>query len=126
MKKKGYVQLTTNVGDINLEVYPTLDSIRKVHVVQLDCDFVPQTCDNFVSLCEKDYYRGTIFHRVIKGFMMQGGDPTGTGTGGESVWGKKFPDEPDSRLNHDTRGVLSMANSGKVQKRTSHYRALTC
>ena len=47
--------------------------------------------------------------------MMQGGDPTGTGTGGESVWGKKFPDEPDSRLNHDARGVLSMANSGKVR-----------
>jgi peptidyl-prolyl cis-trans isomerase-like protein 2 len=59
------------------------------------------------------YYTGTIFHRSIRNFMAQGGDPTGTGTGGESVYGPSFPDELDSRLLHDRRGVLSMANSGK-------------
>ncbi|KAG3129800.1 Peptidyl-prolyl cis-trans isomerase-like 2 [Phytophthora idaei] len=97
LKKKGLVRLETTFGDINLEV---------------DCDFVPQTVDNFMSLCQKKYYDGVVFHRVIKGFMMQGGDPTGTGRGGESIWKKPFRDEIDSRLSHDSRGVLSMANSG--------------
>ncbi|KAL4147763.1 hypothetical protein PRNP1_011517 [Phytophthora ramorum] len=97
LKKKGLVRLETTVGNINLEV---------------DCDFVPQTADNFMSLCQAKYYDGVLFHRVIKGFMMQGGDPTGTGRGGESIWKKPFRDEIDSRLSHDTRGVLSMANSG--------------
>ncbi|KUG00744.1 Peptidyl-prolyl cis-trans isomerase CYP65 [Phytophthora nicotianae] len=97
LKKKGLVRLETTLGDINLEV---------------DCDFVPQTADNFMSLCQKKYYDGVLFHRVIKGFMMQGGDPTGTGRGGESIWKKPFRDEIDSRLSHDSRGVLSMANSG--------------
>ncbi|KAG3148756.1 Peptidyl-prolyl cis-trans isomerase-like 2 [Phytophthora cactorum] len=97
LKKKGLVRLETTFGEINLEV---------------DCDFVPQTADNFMSLCQKKYYDGVVFHRVIKGFMMQGGDPTGTGRGGESIWKKPFRDEIDSRLSHDSRGVLSMANSG--------------
>ncbi|KAI9895303.1 hypothetical protein PsorP6_018948 [Peronosclerospora sorghi] len=97
LKKKGLVQLNTSHGNINLEV---------------DCDFVPQTADNFITLCQNKYYDGVLFHRVIKGFMMQGGDPTGTGRGGESAWKKPFRDEIDSRLSHDRRGVLSMANSG--------------
>ncbi|ETW07925.1 hypothetical protein H310_02329 [Aphanomyces invadans] len=97
LKKKGYVRLVTNFGAINLE---------------LDCDFVPRTCDNFLGLCAKGYYNGVIFHRIIRGFMMQGGDPSGTGQGGESIWGAPFKDEFDSRLLHSKRGVLSMANSG--------------
>lgn len=97
LKKKGLVRLETTLGDINLEV---------------DCDFVPQTADNFMSLCQNKYYDGVLFHRIIKGFMMQGGDPTGTGRGGQSIWKKPFRDEIDSRLSHDARGVLSMANSG--------------
>ncbi|POM81129.1 Peptidylprolyl isomerase [Phytophthora palmivora] len=97
LKKKGLVRLETTAGNINLEV---------------DCDFVPQTADNFMSLCKKKYYDNVLFHRVIMGFMMQGGDPTGTGRGGESIWKKPFRDEIDSRLSHDARGVLSMANSG--------------
>ncbi|KAI9983847.1 hypothetical protein PInf_007924 [Phytophthora infestans] len=97
LKKKGLVRLETTIGNINLQV---------------DCDFVPQTADNFMSLCQKKYYDEVLFHRVIKGFMMQGGDPTGTGRGGDSIWKKPFRDEIDSRLSHDSRGVLSMANSG--------------
>lgn len=98
LKKKGLVRLETTLGDINLEV---------------DCDFVPQTADNFMSLCQNKYYDGSLFHRVIKGFMMQGGDPSETGRGGESIWKKPFRDEIDDRLSHNSRGVLSMANYGQ-------------
>nr|GMC75622.1 peptidyl-prolyl cis-trans isomerase CYP18-1 [Ipomoea batatas]GME02848.1 peptidyl-prolyl cis-trans isomerase CYP18-1 [Ipomoea batatas] len=67
---------------------------------------------NFLALCASGYYDGTIFHRNIKGFMIQGGDPTGTGKGGTSIWGKKFNDEIRESLKHNARGILSMANSG--------------
>ena len=72
-----------------------------------------RTSWNFISLCQRGYYDETVFHRLVPGFMVQGGDPTGTGSGGESSWGKPFRDEFDSRLQHDKRGVLSMANSGQ-------------
>jgi cyclophilin family peptidyl-prolyl cis-trans isomerase len=72
----------------------------------------PRTVDNFVGLANKGYYNGIIFHRVIDNFMIQGGDPTGTGTGGQSFYGKKFEDEIVSSLKHDVPGILSMANSG--------------
>ena len=81
--------------------------------VELRCDLAPRTCENFLALCEMGYYDKTTFHRSIRNFMAQGGDPTATGTGGESIYGPAFPDELDSRLLHDRRGVLSMANSGK-------------
>lgn len=81
--------------------------------VEIHCDMVPRTAWNFVSLCRKQYYNGTKFHRLIPGFVLQGGDPTGTGTGGESAFGKvPFRDEFDTRLLHNARGVLSMANAG--------------
>eukprot|EP00249_Psilotum_nudum_P006121 c19473_g1_i1 orf=223-630(+) len=67
---------------------------------------------NFLALCARGYYDGTIFHRNIKGFMIQGGDPTGTGRGGTSIWGRKFNDEIRESLKHNARGILSMANSG--------------
>jgi peptidyl-prolyl cis-trans isomerase-like protein 2 len=95
--KKGYVQVQTNLGNLNVEVH---------------CDCAQRTSWNFLTLCEREYYNGTIFHRLIPGFMVQGGDPTGTGTGGESAFGTAFRDEFDSRLLHDKRGILSMANSG--------------
>lgn len=97
VKKKGYVRLATNFGPLNLELY---------------CDTVPKTCENFIKLCNEEYYNGTKFHRSIRNFMIQGGDPTGTGTGGKSIWGKKFDDEIKAHLQHIGRGVLSMANSG--------------
>jgi peptidyl-prolyl cis-trans isomerase-like protein 2 len=80
--------------------------------LQLECDLVPQTCHNFLLLCEKGYYRGVKFHRLIKNFMIQGGDPTGTGRGGECAWGGKFEDEFHDRLTHGARGMLCMANAG--------------
>lgn len=97
-EKKGYVQLITNMGTIDLELH---------------CDLTPNTCLNFLTHCENGYYNGTIFHRSIKNFMVQGGDPEGTGKGGKSIWGKDFKDEIVPSLKHDGIGVLSMANRGK-------------
>jgi peptidyl-prolyl cis-trans isomerase B (cyclophilin B) len=77
--------------------------------VQLFADKVPNTVNNFVFLSRQGFYNGTIFHRVIADFMAQGGDPTGTGTGGP---GYRFSDEFNSSLRHDKPGVLSMANAG--------------
>ena len=72
----------------------------------------PKTVENFVGLVNKGYYNGIIFHRVIKGFMIQGGDPTGTGRGGESLWGGKFDNELNKSIKFDHKGVLAMANAG--------------
>src|SRR5918996_1684237 len=76
----------------------------------------PKTSENFMTLAERGYYNGVIFHRVIKGFMIQGGDPTGTGRGGESAWGGRFADEinPSSALYQRgyKKGTVAMANAG--------------
>jgi peptidyl-prolyl cis-trans isomerase-like protein 2 len=95
--KKAYVQLQTSAGNLNIELH---------------CDIAPQTCWNFITLCSRGYYDKTKFHRLVPNFILQGGDPEGNGSGGESAWGKSFRDEFDSRLSHDSSGVLSMANSG--------------
>jgi peptidyl-prolyl cis-trans isomerase-like 1 len=71
-----------------------------------------QTTRNFRELADKGYYNGVIFHRIIPDFMIQGGDPTGTGRGGSSIYGPKFEDEIDPALKHTGAGILSMANSG--------------
>ena len=79
-------------------------------------DVAPKTTENFITLAEKGYYDGVIFHRVIKNFMIQGGDPTGTGTGGASAWGGKFNDEINKSLDiykkGYPRGTVAMANAG--------------
>lgn len=72
----------------------------------------PKACRNFIQLCMEGYYNGTIFHRVVKGFIAQGGDPDGNGTGGESIYGETFKDEFHSRLRFVRRGLVAMANSG--------------
>lgn len=87
----------TNQGNIELKLFP---------------DTAPKACENFISLIQKGYYNGTTFHRVIKDFMIQGGDPTGTGRGGESIWGKAFKDEVHSNIVFDRPGLLAMANAG--------------
>lgn len=79
--------------------------------IQLFPEYAPKTVENFVGLIDKGYYDGLIFHRVIPDFMIQGGDPTGTGRGGESLWGGKFEDEFNANVKN-LRGALSMANSG--------------
>lgn len=98
VKDKGYVRLQTTHGDLNIELQP---------------EFAPKAVWNFVRLVQKGYYNNINFHRNIRNFMIQGGDPTGTGKGGTSVWGKNFEDEFEGPLKHDGRGVVSMANKGK-------------
>jgi peptidyl-prolyl cis-trans isomerase-like protein 2 len=105
-KKKGFVQIITNKGSFS---------------VQLHCDIAPITCDSFLMHCESKYFEGQSFHRLIPNFMMQGGDPTGTGRGGQSAFGGPMPDEFDDRLKHDESGVLSMANSGKPNDNKSQF-----
>lgn len=83
-----------------------------VFVVELYHRHTPRTCYNVAALAQAGYYDGTPFHRIIKDFMIQGGDPTGTGRGGESVYGGKFEDEITRNLKHTGAGVVSMANSG--------------
>lgn len=81
--------------------------------LKLHADKTPVTVYNFAELAKKGYYNGTIFHRVIANFMIQGGDPSGTGKNGKSIFGKTFKDEFHSELKHDKAGILSMANRGK-------------
>ncbi len=80
--------------------------------IQLKPDVAPKACENLLSLIQKGYYNGIIFHRVIEGFMIQGGDPTGTGRGGESVFGKNFEDEFEQSVVFNKPGILAMANAG--------------
>jgi peptidylprolyl isomerase len=91
------VVLETNQGNIELKLFP---------------DVAPKTVENFVGLVKKGYYNGLIFHRIIKSFMVQGGDPTGTGRGGESLWGSPFEDEVKDNVKFDKKGILAMANAG--------------
>lgn len=80
--------------------------------IALKPDIAPKACENILKLAEKGYYDGVTFHRIIKQFMIQGGDPTGTGAGGESIWGKPFADECTSSAKFDKPGLLAMANAG--------------
>jgi len=80
--------------------------------IALKTDIAPKTCENFVGLIKKNYYDGVSFHRIIENFMIQGGDPTGTGAGGDSIWGKPFGDEFSNEALFDKPGLLAMANRG--------------
>ena len=89
-----------------------LETNQGIVEVKLMPEVAPKACENFIKLAEKGYYNGTIFHRAVKGFMIQGGDPTGTGRGGESAWGEPFEDEVTPSVQFDNPGILAMANSG--------------
>lgn len=80
--------------------------------VTLYNDVAPKATENFLTHAKNGYYDGTIFHRVIPKFMIQGGDPLGTGTGGQSIWGKNFEDEVSATVRFDKPGLLAMANRG--------------
>lgn len=80
--------------------------------ITLKPDVAPKTCENFLGLVQSHYYDGIVFHRIIKSFMIQGGDPTGTGAGGQSIWGKSFADECKPNVKFDKPGLLAMANRG--------------
>lgn len=103
----------SNQPDFSLNLKSTYTAILHTDLgdikVRLFADLVPTTVNNFVFLSREGFYNGTIFHRVIKDFMAQGGDPTGTGRGGP---GYQFRDEFNAKLRHDKPGVLSMANAG--------------
>ncbi|MFH1771655.1 MAG: peptidylprolyl isomerase [Candidatus Omnitrophota bacterium] len=89
-----------------------LETTQGMIEIKLMPDAAPKTCENFKGLIEKGYYNGIIFHRVIKGFMIQGGDPTGTGRGGNSIWGAAFEDEVSPEIGFNKPGLLAMANAG--------------
>ncbi|XP_037548480.1 spliceosome-associated protein CWC27 homolog [Nematolebias whitei] len=93
----GKVLMKTTAGDIDIELWSKE---------------APKACRNFVQLCMEGYYDGTIFHRVVQDFIIQGGDPSGTGLGGESIYGRPFKDEFHSRLRFIRRGLVAMANAG--------------
>ncbi|HEY4756394.1 MAG TPA: peptidylprolyl isomerase [Ignavibacteriaceae bacterium] len=114
-----------NISTNDQKKIPTMTELKKdtitVAVIQttmgtieleLFTDKAVKTAQNFVGLAETKYYNGIIFHRVINNFMIQGGDPAGTGSGGESIWGKPFEDEVKTGLKHSSEGILSMANAG--------------
>ncbi|MFD2444460.1 peptidylprolyl isomerase [Bacillus sp. CGMCC 1.16607] len=106
---KVYPQLTTNVQ--GNERLVGMDTTMGCIKIKLFPDQAPKTVENFIKHSEDGYYDGLIFHRVIKDFMIQGGDPQGTGMGGESIYGQAFEDEFSDKL-FNIRGALSMANSG--------------
>ncbi|PKR83857.1 peptidylprolyl isomerase [Heyndrickxia camelliae] len=96
LENEKLVEMKTNMGSIKIKLFP---------------EFAPKTVENFVTHSENGYYEGIIFHRVINGFMIQGGDPSGNGTGGQSIYGATFEDEFSPQL-FNFRGALSMANAG--------------
>ena len=94
---KNRIVLETTQGNIEVELMP---------------EIAPKACENFTELAIEGYYNGIVFHRVIKGFMIQGGDPTGTGRGGASKWEVPFEDEVVQSVTFDRAGMLAMANAG--------------
>jgi len=89
--------------------------------MEIFCDTAPRTSFNFLALAASGCYNNTKFHRNIRGFIVQGGDPTGTGKGGDSIWDGTFPDEFDPENTHDKRGMVSMANKGKPNTNKSQF-----
>lgn len=108
-KRRAYVRVVTSLGgSLNLELY---------------CEKAPKTCYNFLMLAKAGKYDNCLFHRLVPGFMVQTGDPTGTGAGGESYWGTPFRDEYNLKgaAKHDSRGILAMANKGAGTNGSQFY-----
>ncbi|KAE8665256.1 Peptidyl-prolyl cis-trans isomerase CYP57 [Hibiscus syriacus] len=103
---KGKVIINTTYGPLDIELWPKE---------------APKAVRNFVQLCLEGYFDNTIFHRIIKGFLLQGGDPTGSGTGGESIYGSTFSDEFHSRLRFNHRGIVACANAGTPHSNGSQF-----
>jgi len=100
------VELQTSMGTFAVELY---------------VNEAPKTCENFLELSKSGYYDNVVFHRIIRDFMVQGGDPTGTGRGGTSVYGGTFEDEITPTLKHTGAGILSMANAGPNTNRSQFF-----
>ncbi len=99
--------LTLNAGQVVV-----LETTQGVIEIELMDEIAPKAVKNFTTHITNGYYDGLKFHRIIKGFMIQGGDPTGTGRGGESIWKKPFEDEVTEKVKFDGPGILAMANAG--------------
>ncbi|KAH9004333.1 cyclophilin-like protein [Lactarius hatsudake] len=109
VKRRAYVRVVTSLGgSLNLELF---------------CEKAPKTCYNFLMLAREGKYNDCLFHRLVPGFMVQTGDPTGTGTGGQSYWGTPFRDEYDLKgaARHDSAGVVAMANRGANSNGSQFY-----
>ena len=106
MNKKSLVAFETNKGIIEIKLFP---------------EAAPMACENFLGLIKKGFYDGIIFHRVIKDFMIQSGDPTGTGSGGNSIWDQPFADEVSDNIVFDKPGILAMANSGPDTNKSQFF-----
>eukprot|EP00614_Pseudopedinella_elastica_P005979 CAMPEP_0172597914 /NCGR_PEP_ID=MMETSP1068-20121228/17900_1 /TAXON_ID=35684 /ORGANISM="Pseudopedinella elastica, Strain CCMP716" /LENGTH=175 /DNA_ID=CAMNT_0013397575 /DNA_START=29 /DNA_END=556 /DNA_ORIENTATION=+ len=102
---------------MSLTLHTTLGDLK----LEIACDLVPRASFNFLALAASGAYNETLFHRNMKGFMIQGGDPTGTGKGGESIWGSTFDDELCGELRHDRRGIVAMANKGPNTNRAQFF-----
>lgn len=106
LKKKAVMAIETNQGTIEVKLFP---------------DVAPFACENFVGLAEKGYYNNLTFHRVKKDFMIQGGDPAGNGSGGESIWKEPFRDEVSDKVVFDRPGLLAMANAGPDSNKSQFF-----
>jgi len=100
------VTLNTSSGELKIEIF---------------CEAVPKAAENFLALCASGAYNGCIFHRNIKNFMVQTGDPTGTGKGGQSIWGHQFADEIRSTIKFNSRGMVAMANAGPDTNKSQFF-----
>ncbi|KZV90571.1 cyclophilin-type peptidyl-prolyl cis-trans isomerase [Exidia glandulosa HHB12029] len=106
MSFSGSVTLHTTLGEIKIELF---------------CESTPKACENFLALAASGSYDNCLFHRNIKGFMIQTGDPTGTGKGGQSIWGRPFEDEVRSTLKFNARGIVAMANAGPDTNKSQFF-----
>lgn len=120
------VLLTNLLAATSMQNNPvvTIETTQGSIQITLRPDIAPKACENFIGLSKKGYYNDVIFHRVISGFMIQGGDPTGTGRGGESLWSKNFEDECTPQLKFDRPGLLAMANRGPATNGSQFF--ITC
>uniref|UniRef100_A0A7S1FS51 Peptidyl-prolyl cis-trans isomerase n=1 Tax=Corethron hystrix TaxID=216773 RepID=A0A7S1FS51_9STRA len=102
---------------MSVTLHTTLGPLK----IELFCDTAPRTTFNFLALAASGYYNASLFHRNVRSFMIQGGDPNGTGKGGDSIWGGTFGDEFHPNNVHDRRGVVSMANKGTNTNRSQFF-----
>ena len=104
--------LSSSPGSVEIPPFVVVETSLGDFVVELYTMHAPRSCYNFSELARTQYYDGTVFHRLIRNFMVQGGDPTATGRGGRSIYGSPFKDEITRDLKHVGAGIVSMANSG--------------
>ena len=112
MIKRWIVALLLSASALLASNHVVFETTEGKIVFALKPEIAPKACENFIGLVQKGYYDGVSFHRVIRGFMIQGGDPSGTGRGGQSIFGRSFEDEFKPNVVFDKAGLLAMANAG--------------